>query len=190
MPCNIPWDDTTRRSIYTCILETYVVWNIPGKFWITGKSARVDSHANKRKMQSWIKGSLKRFFLFSSPPLQFQKTETSLSGHLCCLRSSNDYSAKKPSELEVENNDYRAEDVIPKVRDRNLQGFSIWMKCHACAATVVDSVWHQSNLSLGSLWWSRETHITALVTEMGSQGEWSNCSYKLPMSSQILKSKV
>ena len=136
------------------------------------------------------KGKFEAFFspFISSPPVL--KTETSLSGRLCCLQSSNDYSAKKPSELEVENNDYRAEDVIPKVRDRNLQGFSIWMKCHPCAATLVDSVWHQSNLSLGSLWWSRETHITALVTEMGSQGEWSNCSYKLPMSSQILKSKV
>ena len=136
------------------------------------------------------KGKFEAFFspFISSPPVL--KTETSLSGRLCCLQSSNDYSAKKPSELEVENNDYRAEDVIPKVRDRNLQGFSIWMTCHPCAATLVDSVWHQSNLSLGSLWWSRETHITALVTEMGSQGEWSNCSYKLPMSSQILKSKV
>lgn len=57
------------------------------------------------------------FSLLSSPPLQFLKTETSIPGHLRCLWSSNDYSAKKPSELEVENNDYRAEDVIPKVKE-------------------------------------------------------------------------
>ncbi|KAB1283008.1 hypothetical protein Cadr_000001004 [Camelus dromedarius] len=56
--------------------------------------------------------------------------ETSISGHLRCLWSPNDYSAKKPSELAVENNDYRAEDVIQKVKERNLQGFCIRMKCH------------------------------------------------------------
>ena len=56
----------------------------------------------------------------------------------------------KPSEPEVENNDYQAEDVIRKVKERNLQGFCDRMKCHPQAAIEVDSVWHQNNLSLRS----------------------------------------
>lgn len=57
---------------------------------------------------------------------------------------------RKPSEPEVENNDYQAEDVIWKVKERNLQGFCDGMKCHPHAAIEADSVWHQSNLSLHS----------------------------------------
>lgn len=57
---------------------------------------------------------------------------------------------RKPTEPEVENNDYLAEDVIQKVKERNLQGICSRMKCHPCAAIEVNSVWHQSNLSLSS----------------------------------------
>lgn len=38
---------------------------------------------------------------------------------------------RRPSELEVENNDCRAEDVIRKVKEcSSLQGFCIGVKCH------------------------------------------------------------
>lgn len=137
-----------------------------------GKSAVV----NKSKFGAF-------FFFHLPPPSNFWKQKhlypviyVACGGLMTAL-------LRKPSELEVENNDYLAEDVIQKVKEQNLQGFCSRMKCHPCAAIEVDSVRHQSNLSLSSFCWSRGTHITALETEMGSKGQWSNCSYKFPMNS-------
>lgn len=103
--------------IYTCILETEVVWNT--------REIKDYREINSSELRSWqrkgsgmSKSKSGPFFSFHLLRSKFWKWK-----HLCLVV----YAAcgslmtallKKPSELEIENNDYRAEDVIQRSKSK------------------------------------------------------------------------
>lgn len=79
------------------------------------------------------KSNFGALFFLSSPPLQFLTTETYIYIYMAIYAACGTLMTaplRCPSELEVENNDCRAEDVIQKVKERSLQGFCMGVKCH------------------------------------------------------------
>lgn len=121
--CNIPWDNTTTRLTDTCVLETkwFEVSQRNQQMWAS-ESARKGAVMNKSKCEG-----LFPFYLLSSSFWKWKRLYLVLYTAWRALMTA---ALRKPSELEVGNNDYRTEDVTQKVKQWNLWGSHLWVKCH------------------------------------------------------------